>query len=299
MDLNYLVLHRISEMFNTAEDAESYVDSVIGLVCQSLNAANGLIILLNKIQQPYYSTPAELGIEYSKSTVESVIESSESILTNAQFDPTKTMLDRGIRSIMCVPLLNEGHVSGVIYVEDASDTKFGKRDLMLLTSIANHVAMGLERVRLNKEIRKESAAKSQLERFLTSLQESEATSRALLNANPDLMLQLEKNGKIINCKLPKSEMPGLPDEPEGKSIEDFLPEEAVNKFKAAIHQVVPGGGVEIFEFIMGEGEQERSYECRVVNSGTHRALAIVRDITEIRQLRGTSANVFSMQEDSR
>jgi GAF domain-containing protein len=62
-----------------------------------------------------------------------------------------------LRSIMAVPLVSENEVFGVLYLGDASVSRFSDHDLMLASILANHAAASLREARLQRELQKKVA----------------------------------------------------------------------------------------------------------------------------------------------
>ena len=59
-----------------------------------------------------------------------------------------------LRSIMAIPLVSESEVFGVLYLGDASVSRFSDHDLMLASILANHAAASLRQARLQRELTK-------------------------------------------------------------------------------------------------------------------------------------------------
>ncbi|WP_169312827.1 sensor domain-containing diguanylate cyclase [Thermaerobacter marianensis] len=63
---------------------------------------------------------------------------------------------KGARSQIAVPVLQNGKVVGVLNVESPHPAAFGRRDLRLLTAIADEVAVALERARLLERVEQQA-----------------------------------------------------------------------------------------------------------------------------------------------
>ncbi|MEM7800273.1 MAG: LuxR C-terminal-related transcriptional regulator [Chloroflexota bacterium] len=90
----------------------------------------------------------------SRSILETVIrEKSPLVLGNALLDPrfsqAKSVVSQKLRSVMCVPLINQEAVIGAIYVENRKiESRFRKDDIGPLTLFANQAAVSIENARL-------------------------------------------------------------------------------------------------------------------------------------------------------
>lgn len=283
LEFNYGVLHEIGEEVTRASDLNSFAERVIRLVCQSLNIPHGLILLFDEHRGLRHKSWFGENIPFSQSVVEDALQQKQVVLRNTlrEGDITATLHERGIQSVMCAPLLDrEQRPLGVIYVEDFAVRKFGPRDVMLLGDVARHVAMGVERVMLNERIHQEQEARSSLERFLSRIQQSEETYRALLGAIPDLILHLDGEGAVLTAKLPRNQTPLAPEDPSGRFLEDILPEDTARMAKEHIHRALYDGTVQEFRFSVLRGDLPRHYEARLVACGKNEVLGIIRDVTE-------------------
>ena len=113
------------------------------------------------------------------------------------------------------------------------------------------------------------------------LRKSEAQQRALLEAVPDLVLHLRKDGVILGCKanLDSKAFAGL-DQIVGSSIDQILDEPASHKVKDCLVHASQRGIVPVTEFSLKTGDATFTYEARFKSTGSGEILAIVRDISE-------------------
>jgi adenylate cyclase len=166
IDANYFILQRLSELLVTQTSLPNFLRLVRDMVVESIRAAKGLIILSRPDGTPCLIVPeGETG--FSREVVSQAMREKKSMLVGYDLSASKTMLQRGVNSAMCAPLVKGEMVSGVIYLEDPMPGVFGEGDLILLTLFANQVAAGLERVELNKLLQKEAVIRANLERFFS------------------------------------------------------------------------------------------------------------------------------------
>jgi PAS domain S-box-containing protein len=115
------------------------------------------------------------------------------------------------------------------------------------------------------------------------LRRSEAKHLALLDAIPDLIFRMNKDGAIIDFKPAANNQPALPEgEIVGKNIAHVLPE-AASPFIEGIRQAVQTGKTQVLEYRAQVGKTSRYYEVRMVANEMEEVLGIVRDITERRR----------------
>lgn len=131
------------------------------------------------------------------------------------------------------------------------------------------------------------AARDITERKATeqSLQRSEAKNRALLNALPDVMLTLNRDGIIVDSKNNQfNDLITQSDNFLGKNIFAILPAKIACLVISAIKQVFQTGELQTFEFQLPETGAAHEWEARIVISGLDEVLVLIRDITERKQM---------------
>lgn len=188
IDINYLILQRLSEIVVTMTSLKEFFEAVMNLVKWGIKASKGVIILLGEDNK--FDIAAVFGDDasYSTTMVNEVIREQKSLLMGRDFDPTQTINMRNVHSALCAPLIYEDRVIGVIYLESDLADKFGERELILLSVIANQAVAGIEKVALNEKLSWEMKVRNSLQRFLSpdvaeivtrdSLDKGEITLRA-------------------------------------------------------------------------------------------------------------------------
>jgi PAS domain S-box-containing protein len=113
------------------------------------------------------------------------------------------------------------------------------------------------------------------------LRRSEAQTRALLHAIPDMMFRIHRDGTYLDFKAAKDLKPLFPPEAFlGKKIEEIMPAAIAQQSRYHIDRALASGEMQIFDYALEMDGQMRNYEARIVVSGPEEILAIVRDITE-------------------
>ncbi len=119
-----------------------------------------------------------------------------------------------------------------------------------------------------------------------TLRNSEQRLRAILDAIPDAVYRVNRDGIYTDYKPPVSAGFRLPKETfEGKSIEDVLPAEVANLVQGGIQSVLSSGEQQLLEFMLPDlstGECHY-FEARLLASGQDEVQIIVRDITTVKQ----------------
>ncbi|MDY6784346.1 MAG: PAS domain S-box protein [Cyanobacteriota bacterium] len=114
-----------------------------------------------------------------------------------------------------------------------------------------------------------------------ALLESEITNRALLNAIPDLMLRVRRDGTYVNCKAGSAANPLQPPEQLiGQKLADVLPSNVAQLGISCIEQALLTGDAQVCEYqLINEGKLT-DYEARIVPCSEDEALVLVRDISD-------------------
>jgi PAS domain S-box-containing protein len=112
-----------------------------------------------------------------------------------------------------------------------------------------------------------------------ALQLSEARTRALLDAIPDMTFELNRDGTILQFIPSAVNEPLLPPEEFiGKTIAQVLPALA-EQTAFAIGRTLESGHVSAFEYQIQQEGENRTFEARIASAGRDTVLAMVRDVS--------------------
>ncbi|HEU5101212.1 MAG TPA: PAS domain S-box protein [Roseiflexaceae bacterium] len=110
---------------------------------------------------------------------------------------------------------------------------------------------------------------------------SEARNRALLDAIPDLMFRLNHAGVYLDMRADRpSDLAAPIDKILGRTVFDMLPPHVAQQVIACIERALRTHTVQVIEYQLILEQMPRDFEARVVTCGENEVLAIVRDITE-------------------
>lgn len=113
-------------------------------------------------------TISEDDVFFSRSIVNTALEHLEPVVsTNAQgderFQEMKSVVQHGLRSILCIPLSLHGRVVGVLYADNRIEQGiFSTDDIPLLTAFGTQAAIAIENARLFEQV-KDDLAEAQRE----------------------------------------------------------------------------------------------------------------------------------------
>ncbi|WP_342304675.1 CHASE4 domain-containing protein [Methanolobus sp. ZRKC5] len=130
-----------------------------------------------------------------------------------------------------------------------------------------------------------------INRMLESLESSQnliikrdTTINAILQAMPDMMFQIKKDGTICNYKLSTDNC--IYESPETElniKIDDVFPAHIAEMELKVIEQALLTNKIQTMQYAMPVKGDMRDFEVRVVASGEDEVMAVVKDITEIKQ----------------
>ena len=112
----------------------------------------------------------------------------------------------------------------------------------------------------------------------------EARHRALLDAIPDLMFRLSRAGEYLELAGDITRLAHSPDEVVGRNLVDILPEPVSTALMGAITTALESGALATTDYRLRTVDGSlKDFEARVVPCGRDEVVAIVRDVTDLRQ----------------
>ncbi|HEX4498952.1 MAG TPA: adenylate/guanylate cyclase domain-containing protein [Thermoanaerobaculia bacterium] len=173
-------LTRLARMLTVAESVDDVLSRVFDLAFEAFPVDRGFIMLaddsgelvceLARIKKKSQFRPAG-EVPVSRTMLQTVMQERVALVTfDAQADQRlsggESIRLHQIRSAMCAPLWSGERIMGVIQVDSPIHTgAFGERDLDVLTTLANYVAVAVERIRYALKAEFEKQARSRLERY--------------------------------------------------------------------------------------------------------------------------------------
>ncbi len=169
-------------------------------------------------------------------------------------------------------------VSGKIGEESAIEAmKAGAHDYIMKNNL-KRLCSAIERELHEAGVRRER------KRAEEELRKSEAKNRALLNAIPDLMFHIRKDGTLLDYKASKAIKTYVPpSEFLGKKVSEVLPADVAGLIMHNIEQALKTGNVQVSEYQLQMQDGGHDYEGRIVAASNDEVFGIVRDITEHKQ----------------
>lgn len=113
-----------------------------------------------------------------------------------------------------------------------------------------------------------------------ALAESETRYRALLEANPDLMFLLSRDGFFIDWSGDRGSLFAPPEFFLQKHVNDVLPPYIAKLTMENLAKLIETGKMQVYRYILDLDGMTRHFESRLVNCGVGHFLTIIREITD-------------------
>jgi adenylate cyclase len=206
------VLYEVSRQLNSSLDFNELMNKIMDLLFMVINADYGSLVLLDhkggselvpvvmKSRDDKLKIKGDLKI--SRTIIDKVVKDKVALLTSDAMEDSRladaaSIVTKGIRTAMCVPLWEKDEVIGAIQLNSTRlDNIFTMDDLELLKTIGCQMAMIIGQARLNQQIREEEHMRERLERF-HSPQVIEMIIRGSFEAKDDFMEAKELNTTIL------------------------------------------------------------------------------------------------------
>jgi PAS domain S-box-containing protein len=187
-------------------------------------------------------------------------------LTDIDKNLKKILEDQGIKSSITIPMMFDSECLGFVGLDSVIGyRKWDDDEIQILRLFGDLLA--------NTENRKQRE-------FL--LRKSETRNKALLDALPDLIFRLARDGIFLDAHA--SDPDDLlipPEEIPGKHIGEILPADVATLCLDHMQEVFNSGNRVIFEYELVINRSTRNFEARVVKSDNDEVLFVVRDITQL------------------
>jgi adenylate cyclase len=173
-------LTRLARMLTLADSVDDVLARVLDLAFEAFPIDRGFILLsddagelvceMARIKEQVEVRPSG-EVPVSRTMLQAVMQERVALITfDAQADQRlsggESIRLHQIRSAMCAPLWSGERIIGVIQVDSPFQVgAVGERDLDVLTTLANYVAVAVERIRYAKKAEFERVARTRLERY--------------------------------------------------------------------------------------------------------------------------------------
>ena len=177
----YRIAQEFHRRVSLERSVEAMVDRILSVVFELLNA-DGAAVWLTSGRYASKSRNGDHVVEVPRAIIDQALISTNGLLTNnalldERFDRSQSVMIRGIKSVMAMPLRTRNGTIGILYVESVSmSAAFTEDDLPLLDSVAAQASILLDNAALVAQVQKEVETRASLSRFLSAAAVEEVLS---------------------------------------------------------------------------------------------------------------------------
>jgi len=175
----------VGKAMQTSTDLDGMLEQLLSLILTQVHADSAVIGLLDPATQgiiPKAVRSAEgvvpggtaAGVVKVSSTILQTALSSlsaivvDDVTADERFSGAASLQFSAVRSVMCVPLYQEGRVHGVIYLDSQNRQHcFGDRELEIVTALALFSAISIEQFGLRAKTLEQQRHRERLSRYIT------------------------------------------------------------------------------------------------------------------------------------
>ena len=215
-----------------------------------------------------------------------------------------TLRASGLRSFINVPLLADGDLIGVLNVASPEEDAFGREPIEIAQQIASTLAVAMRQAQLRERV---ELYANQLEDLVAArtadLERSESRLAAILNALPDLVFVVDREGRYLEILTSREDLLyRAPSEMKGKRFHDILPASVAEAHLRIVRQTIQTRASQTLEYSLSVRAGERWFEGRtgllgVEINGDPAVTFIARDITDRKRAEELESQNVYLQEE--
>ncbi|OAB63330.1 hypothetical protein AY599_23220 [Leptolyngbya valderiana BDU 20041] len=189
------------------------------------------------------------------------------VLDNASQDGEFTddpyIIEHQCRSILCTPLVHQGHLKGIVYLENnLSAGAFTRQRLEIVRLLSAQAAISLENALLYQQLEDYSRTlEAKVEERTAEIEKQKIFLRRVIDTDTNSIFVKDKEGRFILANRAVAEFYGTtPEDLIGKSDYDFVSDrEDAERFQAIDRRVIETQKTEIIEEIFTNTEGVTEY----------------------------------------
>jgi len=175
------------------------------------------------------------------------------------------------RSVPFIVTTGQGDERVAVSMMKLGARDYVTKDITFLDQLSHAVRLTADQVVTERKL-------AQIER---ALRESEVDRSAMLDAIPDTIFRIRRDGTCVGYVPPGSD--GPPPWAEtllGRNIADVMPADLADEHMCHIEQALRTGKTQIGQYVAESDSIVRDYEARFAASGPEEVVVIIREITE-------------------
>jgi PAS domain S-box-containing protein len=282
------------KLLNSSLEIDRVLNEVMDTAIALTGAERGYLMLRDqetgemrfRVARDYRrETISETRFTVSATIVNDVVQTGVPVVAqNALLDPRFSAQDSIImhtpRSILCVPLVFKGQITGVVYADNRQvPDLFGERELSLLVAFANQAAVAIENARLFDDVRHALLEITEMKQLMDNVFESIASG----------VITTDTNNVIITYNRAAEEILAVPHaEAFGHPLQSVLPAafEGFDTLIQTVHEQDRQQVLEVELVLPGRGAVNLSLKLaplKDANDYTYGMALVVDDLTEIKK----------------
>jgi len=201
-------------------------------------------------------------------------------------------------------LLADGDLIGVLNVASPEEDAFGQEPIEIAQQIASTLAVAMRQAQLRERV---ELYANQLEDLVAArtadLERSESRLAAILNALPDLVFVVDRDGRYLEILTSREDLLyRAPSEMKGKRFHDILPASVADAHLRIVRQTIQTRASQTIEYSLSVQAGERWFEGRtgllgVEINGDPAVTFIARDITDRKRAEELESQNVYLQEE--
>jgi len=174
------ILYRVGRTISTTLNLSELLNALMEIIFEVFHPDEAFVMLRDdatgelklRLFRSRTSSGKEGTVAVSRTILNKVVEERVAVLSadasaDSRFSSSQSVMRFRMMSTMCVPLVREKQVLGVVHVAHRSSSgEFRDEDLQLLSGIAIQAALAIENARLYRNIQVEVRRRNNLQRYL-------------------------------------------------------------------------------------------------------------------------------------
>jgi PAS domain S-box-containing protein len=231
----------VTERLMTTYDKKSIFHIIIEKSIEFTGAERGYLVLVEEGGDLSVAYSLQMGKqkpedslkELSSSVINKVLESREPIiikdaLSDEEYEVKRSIINLKLKSIMCVPMIKENRVIGIIYVENRNiQNIFNSESAEVLKFFGNQCAVALENLDLIEQNKKYAAnLEKQVEQRTSELLYEKAYTEKIIENIGEVLITVDRYRMILKANKALGDILGLdPDNFSGRAIDELYAED--------------------------------------------------------------------------
>jgi len=172
--------HEVSRTIELGTSITALCGKILEVAFRLVPADRGVVLLYNDqghlepvAVRTSDDSDSNKEVVVSRTVLDTVVREKEAILSHdasadARFQSAQSVIMQGIRSTMCVPLLRDDDVIGVIMLDSKLATHaFDEKDLALFETVASQAAIAIQNTLFAKRLEQEAVMREHFRRLLS------------------------------------------------------------------------------------------------------------------------------------